>query len=201
MKVAFYSGGKDSVYAALREWPVDMFIFLLYQFPRPSPHLMNMNFAVRLGSGMAPVLVYQLERGREFQQKAELLRRLGADIIVAGDVDVEEHLKYMERLAGEVGAVLKEPLWGMDHYELLAREVEELEFIVIGSSKRELLCRRVGRENFQEFASAARALGIDVLGEYGEYHSQVVSVSKFGISLNPTCKEVVEFDGYSIALI
>jgi len=41
MKIAFYSGGKESVYAALLEWPIDAFVFLIYDFPRPSPHIAN----------------------------------------------------------------------------------------------------------------------------------------------------------------
>ena len=40
----------------------------------------------------------------------KLLQRLGADEIVAGDVYVEDHLRYMESVAAEAGARLREPL-------------------------------------------------------------------------------------------
>mgnify|MGYP001772593890 CR=1 FL=1 len=201
LKVAMYSGGKESVYAALLEWPVDLFLFLVYDFPRPSPHIVNIGPAIRFGSLLAPVLVKKLTRGRELEEKAELLRRLGVSVIVAGDVDVEEHLKYMEKLAALAGASLKEPLWGMDHEELLHREVEELEFLVIGASRRELLCRRVDGRNAGEFAALAKSLGVDVLGERGEYHSQVVAVKRLGAVVELSCKEVAEVGGYHIAVL
>ncbi len=186
------------MYAALREWPLDMFIFLVYSFPRPSPHIANLGFAVRFGSMMVPVLVKRLARGREFEEEVGLLRGLGVDTIIAGDVDVEDHLKYMERLAGEVGASLREPLWGMDHEELLYREAEELSFVVIGG-RRELLCVNVGPGNVREFASLARGLGVDLLGEYGEYHTQVVEVRRLGASLGARCSRVVAHGDYYMA--
>ncbi|MFN3803489.1 MAG: ATPase [Pyrobaculum sp.] len=199
MKVAMYSGGKDSIYAAWRVWPVDMFLFLVYEFPRPSPHILNMGKAVEFGAALVPVLVKRLTRGREFEEKVKLLRSLGVGTIVAGDVDVEEHLKYMERLAAEVGASLKEPLWGMDREELVRREVEVLEFIVIGAGRRELLCRRVGRDNVEDFLQAARRLGFDPAGESGEYHSQVVRALGAEVAVN--CRPAVEVGGYHIALL
>lgn len=39
-------------------------------------------------------------------------------------------MKYMERLADEAGAKLREPLWGLDPAEALAKEAEELDFVV-----------------------------------------------------------------------
>ncbi|MFN7105582.1 MAG: ATPase [Pyrobaculum sp.] len=199
MKVAMYSGGKDSVYAAWREWPVDMFLFLVYDFSRPSPHILNMGKAVEFGAALAPVLVRRLTRGREFEEKAKLLRSLGVDTIVAGDVDVEEHLKYMERLAAEVGASLKEPLWGVDREELVRREVEVLEFVVIGAKRRELLCLKVDRNNVEDFLQTARRLGFDPAGEFGEYHSQVVRA--LGAEVAVDCRPATEVGGYYIALV
>lgn len=196
-----YSGGKESVYAALLEWPVDLFLFLIYQFPRPSPHILNLGKAVELGSQMAPVAVLRLRKGREFWDKVEFLRKVGASEIVAGDVDVAEHLEYMERLAGEVGAKLKEPLWGADRRELLRRMAEELDFVVIGANRRELLCWRVGRDNVGEFISAAERAGVDVLGERGEYHTQVVAVRKLGVSIEARCRELYDFGNYFAVLI
>jgi len=198
MKIAFYSGGKESVYAALLEWPIDALVFLIYDFPRSSPHIANLGFAVGFGSRMAPVVVHRLPKGREFEEKARLLRKLGVDVIVAGDVDVEDHLRYMEKLAGEVGASLKEPLWGMDHEELLRREAEELSFYVIGGPG-ELLCRRVDRDNVEEFIALTKRMGVDPLGERGEYHSQVVEVRSLGISAGSKCVPAAVHGGYHIA--
>jgi len=200
MKIAFYSGGKESVYAALLEWPIDAFVFLIYDFPKPSPHIANLGFAVGFGSRIAPVVVHKLPKGREFEEKARLLRKLGVDVIVAGDVDVEDHLRYMEKLAREVGASLKEPLWGMDHEELLRREAEELSFYIIGGPG-ELLCRRVDGSNVEEFIALAKKMSVDPLGERGEYHSQVVEVKRLVVSAEAKCVPAAVYGGYHIAEI
>lgn len=57
-----------------------------------------------------PVLVVKLNKGREFDETVDTLRRLNVDTIIAGDVYIEEHLSYIEKIAKEVGATLVEPL-------------------------------------------------------------------------------------------
>lgn len=180
MIVAFLSGGKDSYYAVYRYGgSVDLGVMLVYEFPRPSPHLLNLGKSVEtiLLTGI-PVAVVRLTKGREFLEKASFLRKIGADKIIAGDVYIEDHLMYMERLAKSIGASLIEPLWGLDPAELLYKELEDgLGPLVIGSNK--ALSRWVGVElnlgNVDSFIEEARRLGVDPLGERGEYHTIVVS--------------------------
>jgi len=108
MKVLFFSGGKDSVYAYHLERPVDLFFVSVYQFPRPSPHLLNLHKTVELALALGvPTLIVNLLKGGEFEAKASLLRLLGAKVLVAGDQAVEGHLRYMKRLAAEAGAELR----------------------------------------------------------------------------------------------
>ena len=178
-RVAFLSGGKDSLYAALQRWPIDYGVILVYEFPRPSPHLVNLGKSVEtlLLTGIS-VVVERLPRGREKEETIRLLRRLGASEIVAGDVYVEDHLRYMEGVAGEVGAKLYEPLWGMDPEELLYREMEAgIASLVTGADERlsNWVGRLLSKDNAGELASEAKRLGLDPLGEQGEYHTLVVN--------------------------
>ena len=46
MRVAMLSGGKDSLYAAFKSWPVDLGLLLVYEFPRPGSHLVNLGKCV-----------------------------------------------------------------------------------------------------------------------------------------------------------
>ena len=177
-RVALLSGGKDSYYAAYRAWPIDMGLVLVYEFPRPSPHLLNLGKTVETLLMMGiPITVARLSRGREFEETVNILRRLGADTIVAGDVYVEEHLRYMERLAGEAGARLLEPLWGMDTTELLYEEIRAgIKPLIIGGRPElgEWIGTVLGPSNVDRFVDSARRLGIDPLGERGEYHTLVI---------------------------
>jgi len=195
-RVALLSGGKDSLYAAMQLWPVDYGIVLFYEFPRPSPHLLNLGKTVEtLTLTGIPIVVVRLRRGREQEKTVELLRRLGADEIVAGDVYVEEHLRYMESVAAEAGARLREPLWGMDPVELVHQEAEAgIEALFTGADEkmRSWLGRVFSRETVDELVGYARRVGVDPLGERGEYHTLVLSsplhIARLGYKVVETLK-------------
>ena len=178
MRVALLSGGKDSMYAAYRAWPVDLGLMLVYDAPRPSPHLLNLGKSVETIISLGiPLVAVRLDKGRERGETVSLLRRLGADEVVAGDVFIEDHLKYMESVAGEAGASLREPLWGMDTLELAYRIYGEgFRTLVIGGV--EGLGGWVGRildsGNIGLFVDDAGRIGADPLGENGEYHTLVL---------------------------
>jgi len=178
-RVAMFSGGKDGLRAAQLSWPVDVFLFLVYDFPEPSPHIENLSASSAVAESVGvPMVVARLDRGREFAQTAALLRRLSTDVLIAGDVFVEDHLKYMESLAREAGCSLREPLWGMDTLDILMKDVEEgYRMKVLGARGRELR-KAVGsvidKGNVDWFLGLARADGADPLGERGEYHTAVV---------------------------
>jgi len=129
------------------------------------------------------------------------LEKLGVDRIVAGDVYIEDHLRYMERLATSVGAELAEPLWGMDPAELLYREIEDgVEPLVIGS-RRELsdwVGAVLDSGNVDRFVEAARRCGFDPLGERGEYHTIVLRGPLHRSRLGYSVLGVEVYGGYHI---
>ena len=179
MRVLFSSGGKDSFYALMKVSRVDLALILSYEFPRPSPHLVNMGKSVEthLKTGV-PVLVKHLRKGREREETVELLKRLGASEIVAGDVYVEDHLKYMEGIAREACATLIEPLWGEDPEELLYKEFESgLRVLLIGCKKglERWLGVEADKDDVVGLAESCKAMGLDPLGERGEYHTVVIN--------------------------
>ncbi|MCS7111307.1 MAG: ATPase [Ignisphaera sp.] len=202
LRVAFVSGGKDSYYAVYRFGSVDIGLMLSYEFPRPSPHLANAGKSIEsmLLCGI-PTLVARVSRGREFTETAAILRKLGVNSVVAGDVYIDDHLTYMERLAREVGASLVEPLWGLDPTELLYRELRDgVEPLVIGADRRiaEWVGRILSPENADSFVELARARGVDPLGEHGEYHTLVVNgpMHRARLSYRPLNTE--DHNGYTI---
>ncbi|MEN2999496.1 MAG: ATPase [Acidilobaceae archaeon] len=202
MRLAFLSGGKDSYYAMVRAGGADVGLLVLYDFPRPSPHIINLGKSLESLSLLGlPIIAMRAERGKEMEQKASLLSRLGVKEIVAGDVYVESHLRYMEELAGRAGARLLEPLWGRDPGELLLEEMEAgIVGLVIGAERRleGWLGREIGRENAEEFAEYAAKVGADPLGERGEYHTLVLQgpMHRQRVNYKPLWRE--EHDDYLI---
>ncbi len=179
VRVAVFSGGKDSIYAASLCWPIDCFVTFVYEFPSPSPHLENLGAAVKTGLSIGvPVFVLKLRKGNEQRGSADFFSKIGAKEIIAGDVYVEDHLKYMEELAEMCGAKLKEPLWGEDPEEVLRREMEYgIESFIIGtiSEADDLLCCRLNLKTYEQIAEKLKKRGLDPLGERGEYHTLVVN--------------------------
>jgi uncharacterized protein (TIGR00290 family) len=202
LRVALLSGGKDSFYAAMIEQPIDLGLILVYQFPRPSPHLLNLCKSIEtLHLAGLPTLVVKLRKGREFDDTVSILRKLNTSVIVAGDVYIEDHLKYMERLAGEAGAELREPLWGEDPEELLYREVEAgIEALVIGAEERlsSWLGRVIARGTVDGLVESCRRLGLDPLGERGEYHTIVTGSPLHAERLGYTVAGRLRVEGYHL---
>ena len=110
MRVAFVSGGKESIYALYLVKEVDAGLFLVYDFPRPNPHVMNIHKSIETltSFNLNIILIKKLTKGKEKEQTIEVLKMLNAKEIIAGDVYIEDHLKYMESIANEVGAKLIE---------------------------------------------------------------------------------------------
>jgi len=179
MRIALFSGGKESYYASIIGGPVDAYVMFIYEFPEPSPHIVNMGLSVMTGilTGK-PVFVKKLTKGKEFDESVKFLRGLGVTSITAGDVCIEEHLKYMERLAKEVGAELKEPLWAMNSEEVLIKEVEYgIEALIIGIVRNlsNYLGFVINKENYETMLSVFKQNNYDVIGERGEYHTLVLN--------------------------
>ncbi len=206
LKVALYSGGKESLYASMLEWPIDLYLVLIYEFPRPSPHLINLHAVISSATLTGrPIYVVKLTKGKEFIETVETLKNLNANVIVAGDVLIEEHLKYMENLASESGAKLKEPLWNVDTSELLIKEVEAgIEYIITGISAKvptKWLCTYVNRDNAYDLLNDALKHDFDPIGEYGEYHTQVINSPLFNNKLKCKCIKTYNFNNYKISFL
>lgn len=202
MHIAFLSGGKDSYFAVYRYGHIDLGLMLIYEFPRPSPHTINLGKSLEtLSLAGIPTTVLRLSKGNEFSETVNFLRKLNANVIVAGDVYIDEHLKYMERLSAEVGASLVEPLWGLDPEELMYIEFSNsLETLVIGcySSIDKWIGRILNKDNVGEFIDDVKGVGLDPLGEKGEYHTLVVSGPLHRLRLSYDIVKVEMFNDYSV---
>ncbi len=193
-RIALLSGGKDSLYAASKLWPPDLGLILVYEFPVPSPHLLNLEKSIEtiLLTGLDVVIV-KLDKGKEREQTVRILNKLEVSEIIAGDVYVEDHLKYMEGIAKDVGASLKEPLWGKDPEELVYEIVNKWGIEALITGIKDCMRRWVGKilskSEINSFISSAKDCKYDPLGERGEYHTLVL---KSPLHKSPLAYEIVK---------
>ena len=130
----------------------------------------------------------------EFKRAVSDLEKDGIEAGVFGDIDLQEHRDWVERVCREIGIKPILPLWTPPtHHPNKKREELLKEFIqtgfkaIIVATNSDFLGKEwLGREINGEFIEGLKAIGdVDLCGERGEYHTFVYD--------GPIFKKSVEF--------
>jgi diphthine-ammonia ligase len=122
----------------------------------------------------------------------------GSTTGVFGDIDIQPHRDWVERVAGLGGSTALLPLWRTDRAKLM-RDLLDAGFVPVlvavrdGQLPPELLGQPIDHAMLDRFARA----GVDLAGENGEYHTVVVDGPLFAypLTLEPGPEGVVLRDG------
>ena len=119
-----------------------------------------------------------------FKNVVSELKDKGIEGGVFGDIDLEEHREWVERVCGEVGIKAFLPLWGIKP-EKLIDEFLRLEFkaIVVATKLEEGL---LGKVLDKALVSQISRLGSHPCGESGEYHTFVKAGPIFSRAIKVT---------------
>lgn len=102
-------------------------------------------------------------------------REHGAVGGVFGDIDIERHREWVERVAAEAGSRALLPLWQRDRRQLMRDLLAcGFEAVVVAVREGVLSPELLGRTIDADFVEEVVAAGADAAGENGEYHSVVV---------------------------
>ena len=106
-----------------------------------------------------------------FKEAVGELKKEGVEGGVFGDIDLEEHREWVEKVCSELGIKPLIPLWKIEPEKLLS-EFVELGFRakVVATKLDESL---LGKEIDETFTAAIRKFDSHPSGESGEYHSLV----------------------------
>ena len=210
--ISSWSGGKDSSFAcylAQRQgYDVTHLVnFISREFRRVSFHGTRAHLVSRqaraVGLSLAQYAVppdmalYE----RAFKKAATALKRQGAEAMVFGDIYLDEHRDWVERVCDDIGLVPVLPLWGKDPEELLKEFIDAGFEAVVVSAKAEFfteewLGRRIDRGFLVDLKRLVKGKDVDVCGEKGEYHTVVVDGPLFRERLEITRGDRVQRDGY-----
>jgi diphthine-ammonia ligase len=127
-----------------------------------------------------------------FKRVVRGLKDKGIEGGIFGDIDLEEHREWVERVCGEVGIKAFLPLWGIKPEELIA-EFLRLKFkaIVIATRLEEGL---LGKGLDKALVRRIVKLGSHPCGESGEYHTFVTAGPIFRRALKVTNGETKRED-------
>lgn len=181
--VCSWSGGKDSCLALYRAMqagagPASLLSMLCEDGQRSRSHGLLPAVLEAQAASLGMPLVTRMASWPDYESvfvaALRELRGLGVEAGVFGDIDLEDHRLWEEKVCSAAGIEAYLPLWQTDRLTLLG-EFLSLGFgaliVVTNAEKlgREYLGRALDRELVCEF----ERMGIDPSGEEGEYHTVV----------------------------
>lgn len=207
--IASWSGGKDSCYAVMRAMrdghrPVRLL------------NMMNENGKISRSHGLPPrLLARQAEVLRvplvtvpaswgDYERRftdtlARLRTESGATAAVFGDIDLQPHRDWEEKVCAAAGLRAMLPLWQGDRMELVRAMLDAGIVTVITSCRAELGEELIGRRLTLELAEALAERGVCPCGENGEFHTFVLDCPLFARPIPAPRHRAVRHEHYRFA--
>ena len=201
-----WSGGKDSCLALFRAMsqgykPKMLFTMFSIENDVSSAHRLNEDIikaqvnALDLESTIGRAKFEDYEA--VFVRNLESFKSQDIQYGIFGDIDLDEHRKWEEKVCEKAQMTAVLPLWQEDREKLVK------EFIDLGFKARIVVVNKtmmspefLGRDMSHELLEEIEKTGADVCGENGEYHTVVYDGPLFKTPLNLNfSKEVKDIEG------
>ena len=134
---------------------------------------------------------------QEFKDAVQSLIPTGVEGMVFGDIYLQEHKDWVERVCGDLGIQAIEPLWGKSAEELMSDFIDDGFEAVIVSAKSELIdAYWIGRRVDKTLMEYLKRGNIDICGENGEYHTLVTDGPFFNRQIRLIESKTITRDSY-----
>lgn len=204
--VASWSGGKDSAlayYRALQAGGVAKRIWTMFEEDkeRSKSHALPPEIIQAQADSLGvPLMIRGASWHRyEMQFLGAMKECVDAGIAngVFGDIDLEDHLTWVQTACAKVGMTAIHPLWMEPRRNLLEEFVQVgFEAYIVVVNTKMMPAEFIGRRFTIDLMDELEALGIDSCGEAGEFHTVVVDGPIFEKRVSIKFKGQHERDGY-----
>jgi uncharacterized protein (TIGR00290 family) len=177
-----WSSGKDSclaLYEALKE--KKKVNFLLNFAIDGKVHGINREIIETQAEAIGIPLVQKITTWenyeKNFDEEVLKLKEKGITGIIAGDIDLEEHLEWIKRKSKELCIDYYEPLWKRKREEILNEFVSDgFQAVVVCCIEKAkfLIGKEINKFTLEDFIKVTKENGIDSCGENGEFHTLVI---------------------------
>ncbi|MBU1906150.1 MAG: diphthine--ammonia ligase [Candidatus Omnitrophica bacterium] len=180
-----WSGGKEtnlSLYKAMANQKIEV-AFLLNMISEDGKHSRTHGVSSQLLKQQAELIGIPMVQRRtawqtyenEFKKAVLGLKKEDIKAGVFGDIDLQEHRDWVERVCKDINIEPIFPLWQRQREEILTEFIcSGFEAIVVAAKADFLDDGWVGRKVDKRFITDLKALGkVDLCGENGEYHTLV----------------------------
>ena len=204
--IASWSGGKDSCFACyqaiLKGYHISYLLnFISQEYRRVRFHgtearLIHMQ-AEAIGTSLLQKETTPDGYEQEFKETVRSLIPKGIEGMIFGDIYIEEHKEWTERVCREIGIEAIEPLWGKDQEGLLLEFIDAGFEAKIVSAQSDLFDKKwIGRKVDRDFLKYLQENNIDACGENGGYHTLVTNGPLFKKKIEITESNSIRRDGY-----
>lgn len=139
-----------------------------------------------------------------FKKAVSEFKKEGIKIGIFGDIDLQEHRDWVERVCKEIEIKPLLPLWKEDREGVLKEFIQAGFKALVVATKADLLGREwLGRRIDEEFIEDLKKLnGVDLCGEKGEYHTFVYAGPLFKKRIEITkSKKVLKEDNWFLEIL
>ncbi len=201
-----WSGGKDSclsLYHAIQAGgsPAYLLSMLREDGKRSRSHGLTFETLKKQASVLGIPLITRSTTWDDYEANfisaLQELKEKGIEFGVFGDIDMEEHREWVERVCSTVNITPRLPLWKRARKSLL-QEFIKLGFMatMIVIKEEELDEKFLGRKFDEALLADLEKTGIDLSGEKGEYHTIVTDGPIFSSPLKIKKEGVSSHQGY-----
>jgi diphthine-ammonia ligase len=204
--IASWSGGKDSCFALYKAkcagYHVSHLVnFISKRYQRVSFHGTEAKL-IQMQSEALGIPVVQKETTpdayeKEFKEAVRQLIPGGVEGMVFGDIYLEEHKQWVERVCSDLEIEAVEPLWGKTTESVLKEFIDAgFEAVIISTQSKLFDKKWLGKRVDKEFLQHLKKNSIEICGENGEYHTVVVDGPGFNKRIKITKTKTIKRDGY-----
>lgn len=137
------------------------------------------------------------EYEKKFTEALRLLKaEYGAQFAVFGDIDLQAHKDWEEKVCSNAGLTAFLPIWKRDRKQLVLEMLNNgIETIIVSCN--EIMGERfLGKKLTLSLIEELDTLGIDVCGENGEFHTLVVHCPLFTNRIHVEVTRTVKHEQY-----
>ncbi|MDI6806657.1 MAG: diphthine--ammonia ligase [Candidatus Aenigmarchaeota archaeon] len=204
--VASWSGGKDSCFAcyeAIRNgYDVSYLVnFISKEYKRVSFHGTEAKLIQQQAEAIGIPLVQKETTWNGYEQEfKEAMQGLifdGVKGMIFGDIYLQEHKDWTERVCRELGIEAVEPLWGKNPEKILSDFIDAgFEAVIVSAQSKFIDKEWVGHQVSRNFMAYLKNRNIDICGENGEYHTLVINGPIFKRRIKIIESKIINRDDY-----
>ncbi len=115
---------------------------------------------------------------------------------VFGDIDLQPHRDWEEKVCANAGLTAILPLWQQNRKGLVMQMIESGIETIIVSCNETMGERFLGKKITAELISELEALGVDACGENGEFHTLVLNCPLFTKQISVSVLRTLKHENY-----